>query len=727
MTDVKTGETLFSEGKIEEAEKYFLKIVGEDSGNKVAYNNLGVVAFQKQDIVGAIDYFAQSLEIDPFYKDAAVNLSGLLKTLNRLHEAVPFLERIIERHSNDEELIQILEDARSTAQARLKVAVLCIPGLESFLSDIINFLSRYHDVRTCYSSNQKEIELAVKWADIVWLEWANELTVALTNHANILEGKRVVCRLHSYEAFAGYMQKIKWERINDVIFVADHIKNFVIQQIPKLADFVQNIHVIPNGIDLNKFTFKERRKGFNLAYIGYINYKKGPMLLLHAFRELAQINDKYHLFVAGVFQDARYDLYFRQMIQEMGLEKNFHFDGWVEDINGWLDDKQYAVCTSVLEGHPVGLMEAMARGLKPVIHNFVGARGLYPEKYIWNTIPEFVQKITESSYDSSTYRHFIAEHYSLGLQLKKLKKIFGSDPVPQNAMTQLDQESVRSAIYLDQHSFSEDLECPKKDPSGRGSRKTIPTKTSLQNKEKGILQEDIKSYYNGFLEYLEHDHQSTNPRHQKAKQTLKNIIRSGMTVLDIGCGTGITSKSIAELGANVVGVDISDKLIEFAQIHSAHKNVRYIVADATVLDLKEKFDVISIIDVMEHILSHRLSDFLGAISRHASEKTVIYLNIPDGRYQRYIRIHHPDRLQIVDEDYDPDLLVSLFKEIGFQPYYICIYGLDAPVQYNEYLFMKDEILGGVYSDALKKFGMETSFFLDEAGQGEHSGRSHVVR
>jgi glycosyltransferase involved in cell wall biosynthesis len=440
MTDVNTGETLFAEGKIEEAEKCFLKIVSEDSGNKVAYNNLGVVAFRKQDIVGAIDYFARSLQIDPFYKDAAINLSGLLRNLNRLHEVVPFLERITERHPNDEELIRILEDARSKAQVRLKVAVLCIPGLESFLGDIITFLRNNYEVRTCYSNNKQEIESAARWADIVWLEWANEMTVAITNHTNLLKGKRVICRLHSYEAFAGYVQKIKWERINDVVFVADHIKNFVIQQIPKLPDLVQDIHVIPNGIDLNKFSFKDRKKGWNLAYVGNISYKKGPMLLLHAFQELAQVNGRYNLYIAGLFQDARYSLYFGQMLAELGLEKRVHFDGWVKDINAWLDDKQYIVCASVLEGHPVGLMEAMACGLKPVIHNFVGARRLYPDKFIWNSIPEFVAMVTGSDYDSSEYRKFVEDRFSLQHQLASIEAIVG------NLGKQSKQEIVQSSV-----------------------------------------------------------------------------------------------------------------------------------------------------------------------------------------------------------------------------------------------------------------------------------------
>ena len=420
---LKKGETLIADGRIDEAAEVFLSAVEKDKNNKEAYNNLGVIAIEKRDVKAAIECFTRSLEIDPLYKVALVNYTDLLITLKQPHIVVPLLEKIVEMDPNDKEVAELLKNIHSSFQVRSKIAVLCLPGLEQFLKDIVDFLKTRHDVRVCYSTNGQDIESAIRWADTVWLEWANELTIKLTSHPTLLEGKRVICRLHSYEALAGFATKINWKNICDLIFVAGHIKDIVLQQVPNLPDMVKNIHMVPNGIDMNKFSFKDRSRGRNLAYIGYINFKKGPMLLLHAFRELVQKDDKYRLFVAGDFQDARYQLYFDQMIREMGLEGNIRFDGWVKDINSWLEDKQYIVCTSVLEGHPVGIMEAMARGLKPLIHNFVGARGIYPEKYVWNTIPEFVNMATEDNYDSMEYRKFIETNYNLEIQLERINKI----------------------------------------------------------------------------------------------------------------------------------------------------------------------------------------------------------------------------------------------------------------------------------------------------------------
>jgi len=423
---LRQGETLFADGKIEKAEKCFLKILEHDPQNKEVLNNLGVIAFQSQQIENAIDYFDKSLKLDPFYKDAVLNYTHLLKELKLLNEASPFLYKIMEKYPNDKELNQLLNEIEMAQKPKRKIAVLCLPGLESFLQDIVDFLQTKYEVLTCYSNNNRDIEAAAHWADVVWIEWANELAIALTNHPTLLDGKHIICRLHSYETLAGFVQKVKWEKIDDLIFVAEHIKDIVLQQDPSLHSKVTNILIIPNGVNLDKLVFRNRSKGKNLAYLGHINYKKGPMLLLHAFRELLQADTKYRLFIAGDFQDARYQLYFNQMIKEMDLARSIQFDGWVDDVAHWLEDKHYIVCTSVLEGHPVGIMEAMACGLKPVIHNFVGAKDIYPEKYLWNTIPQFVEKVTEPDYDPITYRNFIKKHYSLSHQMDAIAKILSN-------------------------------------------------------------------------------------------------------------------------------------------------------------------------------------------------------------------------------------------------------------------------------------------------------------
>ncbi len=106
------GETLFADGKIDEAEKCFLSLAEEDSDCKEAYNNLGVIAFQKDDKVKAIDYFNRSLEIDPFNRDTIVNYTNLLRSLDQLPIVIPLLEKVVELNQEDKEIKQLLDDIR---------------------------------------------------------------------------------------------------------------------------------------------------------------------------------------------------------------------------------------------------------------------------------------------------------------------------------------------------------------------------------------------------------------------------------------------------------------------------------------------------------------------------------------------------------------------------------------------------------------------------------------
>jgi tetratricopeptide (TPR) repeat protein len=107
------GETLFADGRIDEAEKCFLSLVENDSDCKEAYNNLGVIAFQKDDKIKAIDYFNRSLEIDPFNRDTIVNYTNLLRSLDQLPIVIPLLEKNVELNPEDKEIKQLLDDIRN--------------------------------------------------------------------------------------------------------------------------------------------------------------------------------------------------------------------------------------------------------------------------------------------------------------------------------------------------------------------------------------------------------------------------------------------------------------------------------------------------------------------------------------------------------------------------------------------------------------------------------------
>jgi ubiquinone biosynthesis O-methyltransferase len=77
--------------------------------------------------------------------------------------------------------------------------------------------------------------------------------------------------------------------------------------------------------------------------------------------------------------------------------------------------------------------------------------------------------------------------------------------------------------------------------------------------------------------------------------------------LDIGCGGGLASESLARLGSNVTGLDPSEKLIQAAQAHSRldprTQAIQYIggrTAEQLSLEQAEAFDIVCLLEVIEH-------------------------------------------------------------------------------------------------------------------------------
>jgi len=72
-------------------------------------------------------------------------------------------------------------------------------------------------------------------------------------------------------------------------------------------------------------------------------------------------------------------------------------------------------------------------------------------------------------------------------------------------------------------------------------------------------------------------------------------------VLDIGCSNGALSYDIAKKAKKVVGIDLNEKNISFAKERYSKENIEYIWGDALKDLPDEKFDVIIMSNVLEHI------------------------------------------------------------------------------------------------------------------------------
>jgi len=80
---------------------------------------------------------------------------------------------------------------------------------------------------------------------------------------------------------------------------------------------------------------------------------------------------------------------------------------------------------------------------------------------------------------------------------------------------------------------------------------------------------------------------------------------AGKRVLDVGCGGGILSESMARRGAEVMGIDMGEAPLQVADLHKLESGVevayRRITAEALADEMPASFDVVTCMEMLEHV------------------------------------------------------------------------------------------------------------------------------
>ena len=109
------------------------------------------------------------------------------------------------------------------------------------------------------------------------------------------------------------------------------------------------------------------------------------------------------------------------------------------------------------------------------------------------------------------------------------------------------------------------------------------------------------------------------------KLTNKNKPLNNIKILDIGCGGGLLSEPMSRLGAQVSGIDASEKNISVAKLHAKKNNLNidYKCISPENFNIKNKFDVILNMEIIEHV--DNINFFLESCSKLLKKNGIMFI------------------------------------------------------------------------------------------------------
>ncbi len=143
-----------------------------------------------------------------------------------------------------------------------------------------------------------------------------------------------------------------------------------------------------------------------------------------------------------------------------------------------------------------------------------------------------------------------------------------------------------------------------------------------------------------FIEPMEYKRIADIKRLQFILATLKSNLAPGATVLDVGCGNGIISRSLGEAGYHVFGIDVSEKAISRARELNTYPHVSFEVLSAEQLASRGgKYDAIICSEVLEHL--NRPGDLLVTLHQSLADTGILIITVPNGKGPRELFVTRP--------------------------------------------------------------------------------------
>lgn len=147
-----------------------------------------------------------------------------------------------------------------------------------------------------------------------------------------------------------------------IVCVSDHVKNSILAGCPLVRKSV--MHVIPNGVDTERFAAENESNPtyspLKLVSVCRISYEKNLEYLLNTCRLLKEHQIPFEFHHAGTAKLAATKEKLEKFLTDHGLQNEVTLHGFMDDPRGVLAKGDFFLSSSLQEGHPVAVLEAMA-------------------------------------------------------------------------------------------------------------------------------------------------------------------------------------------------------------------------------------------------------------------------------------------------------------------------------------------------------------------------------
>lgn len=122
--------------------------------------------------------------------------------------------------------------------------------------------------------------------------------------------------------------------------------------------------------------------------------------------------------------------------------------------------------------------------------------------------------------------------------------------------------------------------------------------------------------------------------------SLRQKLPEGAEVLDVGCGNGVITRSLGEIGFQMRGIDISDKTIEKARSLNRFPNVTFEVTSAEQLVADgRRYHAVICSEVLEHL--HDPGKLLAVLHQVLHDRGILIVTVPNGKGPREVLVTKP--------------------------------------------------------------------------------------